>query len=129
MKNLLSAGLVVLLAGCGFDNAHIRRRLWKHAEGYMLNDTFLFFYKDFSALRNDTLFVLDSAMAVVEGTKMGYFGKEGEIRIRSICAGQIGVYYDQGIIDKDAEVEVMPEPPLEEAPPQPPIPPLPDEGI
>lgn len=104
--------------------------MWKHTSGYMIRDTFLFFYKDFTALRNDTVFVMDSAMAVIEATQKKYSGKEDELHIRSIATGQTGIYNDKGPFDpKSARVEVLlePPPPLELEAPQPPIPPVEEE--
>ena len=56
--------------------------------------SFLRYYK----LNNDTIFIGDSAVAVIYETEKSYFGDDNEIHIKSIATNENGIYHDLGAV-------------------------------
>ncbi|MBK6834440.1 MAG: hypothetical protein IPG89_09265 [Bacteroidetes bacterium] len=102
----------------------MRQHEWKYGDGFRLNNDFIAFGGGYLSLRNDTVFVLDSAIAVIYDTDKGYFGDDNEIHIQSISTSQKGVYHEFGLVkSEDTLVEIILSPPSYEG--EPPVPPTP----
>lgn len=117
----------VCLISCSLDNNYVKQHEWKYGDGFRLNNDFIAFGGGYLSLRNDTVFILDSAIAVIYDTQKGYFGDDNEIHIKSISTNQKGIYHELGLVkSEDTLVEIiLTAPPHEYEPPVPPTPPKP----
>lgn len=119
---------MLLISSCSLDQDYVRQREWKYGDGYWLQHDFVAFGGGYISLRNDTILIGDSAIAIVYETEKGYFGDDNEIHIKSIATNKLGTYHDFGPLkpqDTIVQIILTPPPPVEE-PPVPPTPPFPN---
>lgn len=118
---------LALFYGCSLDNDYVRQRTWKYGAGYWLSHDFITFGGGYLKLTNDTIYMLDSAVAVVYETEKGYFGNDNEIHIKSISTNKTGIYHDFGIAKaSDTAVEIILTLPTDTD--EPPVPPAPKKS-
>ncbi len=126
MKKIFCFSIAILFASCGLDNDYIRQREWKYGDGFWLKHDFIAFGGGYMQLKNDTIYVGDSAVCTIYETEKGYFGKDNEIHIKSIKTNRTGIYHDFGPVttqDTTTQIILTPPPKVDEPPPPPPPPP------
>ena len=83
--------LITAFTSCTLDNDALTKKVWKFGDGYWLGDILYFSNK---TLRNDTLYGVDSAFAVVYKTERRFFA-DNKVYIKSLKTGEIGTYYEK----------------------------------
>lgn len=83
--------VIAFLSACSLDEGHIRKYSWKNNGGYWPQHDVLFFGGGYLSLRNDTIFQFDSAVAVITGSRKGFY-KINEIYVRELASGKESSY-------------------------------------
>jgi hypothetical protein len=94
---LISASL--LLLGCSLNDREILAKKWKYASGYRCKLDVIAFGGGFFRISHDTIFVLDSASAVITSRHKKWFSTD-YIELKSLTTNETGKYSDFGKVNK-----------------------------
>jgi len=81
---------LAILSGCSISNDTIEDYNWKYREGYYIGDWIEF--QSVYSLKNDTIFINDSATALITKSYKRIDGSE-VMEIQSITANETGTYF------------------------------------